>query len=147
MPVVIKIPQALRKVFNDEAEAAFVDVLNQIQDEQRNGVERALEMHLNAFREYLDRRLLEAKSETDKRFAEIDIKMEKRFAEADAKMEKRFAEADAKMEKRFAEADVKMERRLTEYHRATLRWMFTFFIGTVLALLGSVITYLQIAVK
>jgi len=136
MPVGIKIPPALRKVFDDDAETAFVDVLNQLQNDQRNGVERALEMHLNAFREYLDRRLVEARSETDKRFAEFDIKMEKRFAET-----------DSKMEKGFAEADTKMERRLAEYHRATLRWMFTFFMGTVLTFLGFLITFMQITAK
>jgi len=73
--------------------------------------------------------------------------LETHFQAFKSYLDQRLAEADAKNEKRFAEADVKMERRLSEYHRATLRWMFTFFIGTVLALLGSVITYLQIAVK
>ncbi|MDZ7360195.1 MAG: hypothetical protein ONB46_05645 [candidate division KSB1 bacterium] len=114
MPVAIAIKPALRKVLGDEAEAAFVDVLNQIQADQRNGFERSIEMHLQAFREYLDRHLIEADAKTEKRFAEADAKTEKRFAEADLKNEKRFAEADAKTEKRFAEADAKTEKRFAE---------------------------------
>jgi hypothetical protein len=165
MPVVINLPSALRKVFDEDAQAAFVDVLNQVQYDQRNGVERALEMHLNAFREYLDRRLVEARSETDKRFAESDIKMEKLFAETDSKMEKGFAGADAKTEKLITEADAKNEKRFldvdvkfaqfgakldsgpAENQRVLLRWMFTFFAGTILALLGSLIAYLQVTLR
>jgi len=157
MPVVIKIPPALRKVFNEDAEAAFIDVLNQFDAEQRNGFGRGLETHLQAFKEYVDRRLVENEAKLEKRFAEFEAKMEKRFAEMNAYMDRRFGAVDARfagldarfagLDARFAEADAKMEKRLAEYHKSLLRWMFTFFIGTVLTLLGFFITFLQLSTK
>lgn len=77
MPVAIAIKPALRKVLGDEAEAVFIDVLNQIQADQRNGFEHSIEMQLQAFREYLDRRLTEAEAKIDKRFAEAEGRNEK----------------------------------------------------------------------
>jgi hypothetical protein len=124
MAIAIQVKPALREALRTpEAEAALIDLLNQFHAEQRNGFERSLEMHLQAIKEYLGHHL----------------------AEADAKNEKRFGEIVVMIEKRFAEADVKMERRLGEYHRSLLRWLFTFFIGTVLTLLGFLLTFLQLA--
>jgi len=122
MPVAIKIPPALRRVFDVEAEAAFIDVLNEFNTAQRNGFESTLEMHFQAFKEYLDRRLLET----------------------DGKNEKRFAEAEVKNEKRFAEININFEKRLAEYHSSQLKWMFAFFIGNIVTLLGFLITYMQL---
>lgn len=133
MPAAIKIPPALRRVFDVEAEAAFIDVLNDFNAAQRNGFESTLEMHLAAFREYLDRRLVETDAKNEKRFAEVDIKNEKRFAEA-----------DIKNEKRSAEINTNFEKRLAEYHSSQLRGMFAFFIGNIVTLLGFLITYMQL---
>jgi len=156
MPVAIKIPSALRKALgNDEAEAALIDVLNQIQGDQRNGFERSIDMHLQAFREYLDRRLTEAETKTEKRLLEFDARTEKRFNEADLNNEKRFSdiklymnelfnELKVEIEKRSGESKVYTERTMADYHKSLLRWMFTFFIGTVLTLLGFMLTYLQL---
>ena len=80
------------------------------------------------------------------------------FQRFDAKVEQRFAQADAKVEQRFSQFEVKLESRLTEVerqlaelrsdlrtefhtalanrHTSLLRWMFTFWIATVLAVLG-----------
>lgn len=154
MPVAIAIKPALRKVLGDEAEAAFVEVLNQIQAEQRNGFERSIEMHLQAFREYLDRHLVETDLKNEKRFAEADAKNEKRFVEADAKSDKRFNEIMQAMEKRFAEADVKSEKRyaaleikIAQSHASLIRWMFAFFIGMIFSLASLLFVYFQLLVK
>jgi hypothetical protein len=122
MPVAIKIPPALRRVFDVEAEAAFIDVLNEFNTAQRHGFESTLEMHFRAFKEYLDRRLLET----------------------DDKNEKRFAEAEVMNEKRFAEININFDKRLAEYHSSQLKWMFAFFIGNIVTLLGFLITYRQL---
>jgi hypothetical protein len=144
MPAVIQVPLVLRKIFNtEETEAAFVDILNRVAAEQRNGFQSALEMHLNAFKEYLDRRLVEAEAKNEKRFAEAEVKNEKRFAEADLKNEKRFGETNTNI----AEAKAALQIQLAEYHRSLLRWMFAFFIGNLVTLLGFLLAYLQLVGK
>jgi len=99
---------------------------------QRNGLEKSLEVHFGAFKEYVDKRLVE-----------FGVQFEKRFVEMDAKFEKRFVEMDAKFEKRFAEADVKM----SQMQATLIRWMFTFFIGTVVTLATLFFSYIQVLIK
>jgi hypothetical protein len=125
MPVAIAIKPALRKVLGDEAEEAFVDVLNQIQADQRNGFERAIEMHLQAFREYLDRRLTETETKADKRFNDADIKNEKRFGEL----------------------QVAFETKMAQNHASLIRWMFAFFIGMIFSLASLLFVYFQLLVR
>jgi CRP-like cAMP-binding protein len=76
-------------------------------------------------------------------FQRFDAKVEQRFAEADAKLERRFAQADVKLEQRFAQADAKLaalrneiRTDLSDRHMSLLRWMFGFWIATLLAVLG-----------
>jgi hypothetical protein len=152
MPIAIKIPPVLREVFNtDEKESAFIDVLNQIDAAQRNGYERSLEIHLQAFREWIDRRFQVA--DEKQRLAlqqaahELKLYVNQLVGESDAKNEKRFTElkADLKIdfEKRFAEMEVKSAER----HARQLKWMVTFFIGLLFTLVGLMFTYLQLMGK
>jgi VIT1/CCC1 family predicted Fe2+/Mn2+ transporter len=158
MPVAIAIKPALRKVLGDEAEAAFVDVLNQIQAEQRNGFERSIEMHLQAFREYLDRHLIEADAKNEKRFAEADLKNEKRFAEADVKNEQRLAELKTQitqvqgtLEAKIGQVQDTLEAKIAQSQAQSqstlIRWMFAFFIGTIFSLASLLFVYFQLLVK
>jgi hypothetical protein len=147
MPVAIAIKPALRKVLGDEAEAAFVDVLNQIQADQRNGFERSIEMHLQAFQEYLDRHLVEADAKNEKRFAEADLKNEKRFAEADVKNEQRLAELKIELKTQIAQVHGTLEAKIAQSQSTLIRWMFAFFIGTIFSLAGLLFVYFQILVK
>ena len=58
---------------------------------------------------------------------------ESNFARFDAKVEQRFAESDARLERRFVAADVKLEQRFAASDSRVIRWMFTFWTGSMLA--------------
>ncbi|MDZ7361378.1 MAG: hypothetical protein ONB46_11725 [candidate division KSB1 bacterium] len=137
MPIAIKIPPVLRQVFNtDEKESAFIDVLNQIDAAQRNGYERSLEVHLQAFREWIDRRfevatekqklalqesnesqklaLQEVEQRRQQAAQELKLYVNQLIGEADVKNAKRFAETREDFGKRFNETDVNNEKRFSE---------------------------------
>ncbi|MFQ5550330.1 MAG: hypothetical protein ACE5FJ_03725 [Gemmatimonadales bacterium] len=52
----------------------------------------------------------------------------------EATLEGRLAEHDARIERRFAEADVKLAQTKNEL----IRWMFGFWVGTVVSVAGIV---------
>jgi hypothetical protein len=54
------------------------------------------------------------------------------FALFDAKLEQRIAEVNARVDTRFAE----LRTELQGLHSTLLRWMFLFFIGTGLTIIG-----------
>jgi|GEM_PF-6988638 len=157
MPIAIKIPPVLRQVFNtDEKES--IDVLNQIDAAQRNGYERSLEVHLQAFREWIDRRFQVADEkrglalqETNQRLQqaahELKLYVNQLVGESDAKNEKRFTELKADLKINFEERFAEMEVKSAERHASQLKWMVTFFIGLLFTLVGLMFTYLQLMGK
>jgi len=125
MPLVIKIPLALDKVLGEEASTALVEMFNQMESAQRNGLERALELRLLTLKESMDKRfdltderiklaLTEANRYTDQRITELEARMDKRFNELEARMDKRLNELTVGMDKRLNELTVGMDKRLNE---------------------------------
>ena len=75
----------------------------------------------------------------ERNFQRFDDRVERRFVEFRADVDRRFAEFRAEIEQRFAAADVKMERRLADLERRVLRWMFGFWIATLVPLAGLMV--------
>jgi hypothetical protein len=80
-------------------------------------------------------------------FVRFDAKLERRLAELDAKWDSRWTQLDAKWESRWTQLDTKLERRLAEFkaeisqqlaklETGLVRWMFTFWITTALAIVA-----------
>jgi hypothetical protein len=127
MSVAYEVKPALRKILNndEEAEVALIELINQIVAAQRNGYERVVEAHLQAIRDWINRRFEvadERQKLTSQEFAErlkqvaheLKLTVNQLLTEADAKNEQRLGEVDIKNEKRFGEADVKNEQRFGE---------------------------------
>ena len=136
MPIVIKIPAALDKVLGEEASNALVEVFNQIDSAQRNGLERVLDLRLQTLKEAIEHR-----------FDLTDEKIRLALKEANQYTDRRITELEAKMEKRFAELDAKIDVKLAQTQTTLIKWMFTFYIGTVVTITGLIIAYLQLFLK
>ncbi len=72
--------------------------------------------------------------------ARFDAKLEQRVAALDAKLEKRLAELRAELSSKIVAATTSLETKLTdrigEVRIGMIRWMFGFWIGTILPLAG-----------
>jgi len=85
-------------------------------------------------------------------FSRFDAKLEQRAAGLEAKLEQRAAGLEAKLEQRLAELKAELRTELTERlgklrealsdrirdtKVSLVRWMFAFWIGTALVVIGS----------
>jgi ABC-type phosphate transport system auxiliary subunit len=88
----------------------------------------------------------------DLNFARFDAKLEQRVTALDSKLEQRLAVLESKFEQKLAVLESKLAQRLTESmsqlrselsdkigdtKSSLLRWMFGFWVGTALVILGS----------
>ena len=125
MPVTAKLSRRFYEVFGDEIANELVDWFNQVDTTYRTELRELNELN----------------------FSRFDAKLEQRTAELDANFERRLAELDANFEKRVAELRSELQAEIsglrTEMHDGfgTLRselvkWMFLFWAGTALTVLG-----------
>ena len=85
-------------------------------------------------------------------FARFDAKLEQRVNALDSKLEQRLAVLESKLEQKLVVLESTLERRLTDAisqlrtelsdkigdtKASLLRWMFGFWVGTALVILGS----------
>ena len=143
MPVTAKLSRRFYEQFGDELTNELVEWFNSVDATYRSGLKEVNELNFVRFEARLDQRFAEVDAKLERRFAESDAKWEHRFAEADAKWEHRFAEADAKWEQRYAELMVGLEKRFAESEARMLRWMFTLWTGTMMALAGMMLAILR----
>jgi DNA anti-recombination protein RmuC len=125
MPVAAKFSKQFYDKFGHELTDELVSYLNQIDSSYRSELRELNELN----------------------FARFDAKLEQRVAQLDAKIEVVLSTLDAKLEQRIAELRAELR---TELHTglATLetkliRWMFVFWAGSTLTILGTMLALLQ----
>jgi hypothetical protein len=69
------------------------------------------------------------------------------FARFDAKLEQRVAQLDAKIDQRIAELRRDLTIEIARAQQATLRWMFTFWAPTALAIVGTAIAVVALLLR
>jgi len=162
VPVTAKLSREFYEKFGDKIADELVNWFNQVDATYRSDLKDLNELNFTRFDARVGQRFAESDARLERRFAELDVRLEQRFAELDVRHEKRFAESDAKWERRlaqfdvkwehrFSELDVKWERRMatwdvrvTELKTSLIKWMFVFWVGTAVTLLGTTIAIIKL---
>ncbi|HEX8723837.1 MAG TPA: hypothetical protein VF737_00450 [Gemmatimonadaceae bacterium] len=154
MPVAAKLSRKLYETLGDEAAEAMVSWMDSV---EHNRAELR-EMNDLAFAR-IDARFGEMDARIDGRFSEMDARIDGRFAEMDARIDGRFGEMDARIDGRFGEMearfDAKLDReigqlrqemaagfgrvesRIEQRFADLMKWSLTFWLGSVIALIGA----------
>jgi len=147
MPVTAKFSQAFYDRLGHDIVEELVEFLNRIDTESHSALRELNELNYQRFDAKVEQRFAEADLKLERRFAEVGLKLERRFSEVDRKFEQRFAQVDAKLER----ADAKLERYaaelrgeirigLADQRASLLKWMFGFWIATLVPLAGLIVT-------
>lgn len=150
MPVTAKLSRRFYETFGDDIANELVEWFNQVDATYRADLRDLNELNFARFDAKLEQRMAESDAKWDRRLAQLDAKWEGRLAQLDskwggritqidAKWENRIAQVDAKVEQRFAQCDAKLEQRLAEQRAELIRWMFLFWVGTVVPLGGLMV--------
>jgi hypothetical protein len=131
MPVTAKLSRKFYERLGDEIATELVDWFNAVDAAYRADLERLNELNFQRF-----------DAKVEQRFAEFET----RFSEFQARIEQQLAAFEVKIEQRLAEARVEvanelgaMRHVLADQHTKMTRWMFGFWIGTVVPLAGLIV--------
>jgi hypothetical protein len=147
--VTAKLSQKLYERLGEDIAIELVDWFNAVDATYQDDLRELNKQNFRRFAARIDRRFAEADVKAAQRFAAFD----RRIAEADATAGQRFAAFDrriADIERRFAEfraevevsvAQLRAELRtgLSETRADLLKWMFGFWIATLVPLAGLMV--------
>jgi ABC-type phosphate transport system auxiliary subunit len=128
MPVTVKLSRKFYETFGDEIAAELVEWFNQVDATYRGDLRELNELNFSRFDAKLEQRV-----------AALDARIEQRVAALDAKIEQRVAVLDSKIEQRVAELGAQLRREMADQRADLIKWMFIFWVGTVVPLAGLIL--------
>src|SRR5437867_11080925 len=117
MPVTVKLSRKFYETFGDDVANELVEWFNQVDATYRGELRELNELN----------------------FARFDAKLEQRVAAHDAKIEQRTSALDAKLGQRIAELGSALRREMADQRADLIKWMFIFWVGTVVPLAGLIL--------
>jgi DNA anti-recombination protein RmuC len=121
MPVAVKFSEEFYDRFGHRLTDELVSYLNQIDSSYRSELRELNELN----------------------FARFDAKLEQRVAQLDAKLEQGLATLEARLEQRIAELRTEFHTMIAALETKLIRWMFVFWVGTTLTILGMLLALLK----
>jgi len=122
VPVTVKLSRKFYETFGDQLANELVDWFNRVDATYRADLRELNELN----------------------FARFDAKLEQRVAQLDAKLEQRVAQLDAKLDRRVAELEGRLDAGLATLRADLIKWMFVFWAGTTLTVLGTTIALIRL---
>lgn len=116
MPLTLKLSRKFYEALGEDVTNEFVDALNSVDAAYRSDL-----------RDIIDQRFTQLKTELDARFTQFETKVEARLTTL-------HADLDIKWTERWTALDAKFDRNLERLKSELLRWMFGFWVSTLIGL-------------
>ena len=131
MPVTAKLSLRFYEKLGEDVANELVEWFNSVDATYRSDLRELNELNFARFDAKLEQRIAELRAEMDHRFAELRAEMDRRFAAVDA----RFEVLEARL---LGRIEGRIEGVRSEMHR----WMFGYWLSTLLAILGTLLAVL-----
>lgn len=141
MPVTARLSKSFYDRFGDDVANELVEWFNSVDTTYRNDLRELNDRNFVRFEAGLDRRAAEIDAVIERRFATIDARfaqVDVRFAKLEARMDQRFEAMESGIDRRFEslasllrEQMARIDVRLAQFEARMMRWMLTFWVGTI----------------
>ena len=129
MPVTARLLQRLHESLGDDATNDLFAWWDEAATVNRAAVREVADLYYARFDARLEKGLAEVRSEMDKGLADVRSEM---------------AVARSEMDKGFAEVRSEMDSRLANQRADLVKWMFLFWVGTMVPLAGLLIALIKL---
>jgi CRP-like cAMP-binding protein len=136
MPVTARLSQKFYERLGEDIANELVDWFNAVDATYRKDLRQLNELNFQRFDAKVEQRFAQADAKVEQRFAEFRVEIERRFAELRLEMEQRLAKVEAKLDDSVAQLREEIRTGLADRHTSTLKWMFGFWIATLVPLAG-----------
>jgi DNA anti-recombination protein RmuC len=152
MPVTARLSKLFYDRLGEEVTAELVEWFNNVDATYRADLRELNELNFARFDAKLEQRVNALDSKLEQRLAALDSKLEQRLAALESRFEQKLTVLESRFEQKLTMLESKFEQQLTgaishlrtelsdkigDTKASLLRWMFGFWVGTALVILGS----------
>lgn len=135
MPVTAKLSRKFYETLGDDIANELVEWFNQVDATYRADLRELNELNFARFDASLKQQMAELESRLDKRITSLAVDM----AELESRLDGRINGLAAKMAELESKLESKLDNRITGLRADLIKWMFTFWIGTLVPLAGLIV--------
>jgi tRNA uridine 5-carbamoylmethylation protein Kti12 len=128
MPV-LTVEKPLRDKLGDDAVDSLVRLIEQSQENQKNGI-------LEFVEEKFERRLSEE-------ISNLRIILSEKISDGDKKLAEKISEVETRLSEKITQGDNALLVKISETKAELIKWMFIFWIGQVAFILGILFTFFK----
>ena len=127
MPVTARLSKRFYDTFGDDIANDLVDWFNQVDATYRADLRQLNELNFARFDAKLEQRV-----------SQLESKFEQRTAQVESKLGQRMTQVESKLEQRISQLESKLETKIEALRAELIKWMFIFWAGTVIPVVGMV---------
>ena len=139
MPQVVILPHVIEQKLKEDERQEVIDFINGLVTNTSSELKRdIIEIVEERFESKLSRELVNQKLEVVERIASSEIKLNERITKAEAQLNEKITTETEKLRTELVE-------KITNSKADTIKWMFIFWLGNVLTIIGGLVGILKIA--
>lgn len=139
MPVTAKLSRRFYEQFGDELTNELVEWFNSVDAAYQFDLRELNEHNFARFDAKLEQRV----ATIDAKIDGLEARVDRRIDVLEAKLDRRIGILEAKVDQRFAEQRENLTMHLAAFEARVMRWMFTLWTSTMVALAGLLFAVLR----
>lgn len=139
MPVTARLSKRFYEQFGDELTNELVDWLNAVDATYRSDLRDLNENNFARLEAKLDQRAAESDARMERRAAGLEAKMDG----IEARLDRRIDVLEARLDSRISDLRGDLTGQMAKFEARMIRWMFTMWTGTMLAMGGLLVAILR----
>jgi DNA anti-recombination protein RmuC len=134
MPVTARLSKKFYDRFGDDIANDLVDWFNQVDATYRADLRELNELNFARFDAKLEQRTSQLESKLEQRIAQVEQKLAQRIGE----LGQHITQVEAGLRQSITQSITQLEAKIEAHRAEQIKWMFVFWAGTVIPVVGMV---------
>ncbi|MCI0471704.1 MAG: hypothetical protein L0Y73_08610 [Candidatus Aminicenantes bacterium] len=153
MPQVVILPHVIEQKLKVNEREEVIHFINELLTDTSSELKKdVIEVTAEKFERRLSEEILNLKLELTERIADSEKKMIERIADSETRLSERISNLEVRMEQKIGNLGTRQDEKIAtltekmiENKAEILKWMFIFWLGNIITIIGGIVGILKIA--
>jgi uncharacterized protein YaaN involved in tellurite resistance len=143
---IVVLPEVIEQKLKVNERKEVIDFINDLVADTSDGLKKdIIEILEEKFEKRLSVELVNLKSELMEKISDSSVELNERINATESRLSERITKLEVQLNERITTGDEKLRVEIANSKAEIIKWMFLFWIGNVITIIGGIIGILKIA--
>ncbi len=143
---IVVLPEVIEQKLKVNERKEVIDFINDLVADTSDGLKKdIIEIWEEKFEKKLSVELIDLKLELMEKISNSSVELNERINATESRLSERITKVEAQLNERITTGDEKLRIDIANTKADIIKWMFLFWIGNVITIIGGIIGILKIA--